>query len=47
MKTTITLTVDGDMKEKAMKIIKIKFRTTLSHLVNKMLIDIVKDNYKK
>jgi len=40
MKTTITLTVDADAKEKAMPIIQNSMDTTLSKLVNDLLIKI-------
>jgi len=42
MKTTITISVDGEIKDKAMKIIQNEMNTSLSAVVNKKLHNIVK-----
>jgi len=44
MKTTITCTVDSDIKEKAMPIIQNKLHTTISKLVNDALIKVLSDD---
>jgi len=41
MKTNLTICVDGEIKEPAMKIIQNKMNTTLSSLVNNMLKKII------
>lgn len=44
MKTTITLSVDGEIKQAAMPIIQNQMDTSLSCLVNDMLKKIVAEN---
>ncbi len=44
MKTTITLSVDGDIKQEAMPIIQNKMRSSISRLVNEMFYKIVEEN---
>jgi len=47
MRTTITLTVDGETKEKAMPIIQNEMNTSLSQIVDKQLKKIVNKKEKE
>jgi len=44
MKTTITLCVDADVKEKVMPIIQNQMNTSLSKVINEMLKRIIERN---
>ena len=47
MKTNLTVTVDGELKEKAMDIIKHEMRSTISYQINELLKKIVERQERK